>query len=341
MTPSRDIVVIAASAGGLQPLRTLLHGLPADLPAALFVVLHVPATGGRALPGILGRSGLLPAGAAVDGEPIRRGRIYLAPPDQHLMVVGDSVRLSRGPRQNGVRPAADPLFRSAALYAGPRVTGVVLSGTLDDAALGSATVERLGGRVVVQDPEDADYHSMPRNAIAATAQPIVVPTADLARQVARLAKQEGDMVTGGAQEPDSEPDAELVAEIGGLLDGSLETDTRSRSYSGLTCPECSGPLYVANGERTETFDCLVGHRWSPQSLIEEQGAAVERALWLAIRSLEERGRLTSRLAEKARKRGHVLSADQFDSAAEEAKQSAATLRKAVNGMTTEVIAEPG
>jgi two-component system chemotaxis response regulator CheB len=336
MSPGRNVVVVAASAGGLQPLRSLLRDLPPNLPAALFVVLHVPATGGRSLPHILDRAGPLPASAAVDGEPIQLGRVYVAPPDQHLLVVQDAVRLSRGPRQNGVRPAADPLFRSAALNAGPRVTAVVLSGTLDDAALGSATVERFGGQVIVQDPDEADYDSMPRNAIGVTKHPVVVRASVLAGQVTRLVRQEADMAPPGAQEPDEE----LAAEISGLLAGSPETNTQSRSYSDLTCPECGGPLYFYQGERTETYDCLVGHRWSPHSLLEEQSSSVERALWLAIRSLEERARLTGRLADAARERGHVLSASQFAEAAEEAKRSADALREAANGMTVEVAAEP-
>jgi two-component system chemotaxis response regulator CheB len=233
MSPGRDVVVVAASAGGLQPLRSLLRDLSPALPAALLVVLHIPATGGRALPHILNRAGPLQASAAVDGEPLRPGRVYVAPPDQHLLVVQDAVRLSRGPRQNGVRPAADPLFRSAALNAGPRVTAVVLSGTLDDAALGSATVERLGGQVIVQDPDEADYDSMPRNAIGVTKHPFVVRASALAGQVTRLVRQETDMAPLGAQEPDEE----LAAEISGLLAGSPETNTQSRSHSDLTCPE--------------------------------------------------------------------------------------------------------
>ncbi len=186
--------MVAASAGGLGPLRAMLSDLPADLPASLLVVLHIPPTGGRHLPRILDRAGPLRAAHAADGERLQPGRVYVAPSDQHLLVIKDMVRLSRGPRQNGFRPAADPLFRSAALHAGPRTTAVVLSGALDDTALGSATVERRGGRVIVQDPAEADYHSMPRSAIAATGQPIVAPTAGLAGEVARLAKEEIDMV---------------------------------------------------------------------------------------------------------------------------------------------------
>src|SRR5215472_9780601 len=171
MPHGRDVIVVAASAGGLQPLRRILAALPASLPAAVVVVLHVPATGGRTLSRILDRSGPLGTDTAIDGERFRHGRVYVAPPDRHLLVVKDVLRLSCGPRQHSLRPAADPLFRSAALYARARTSAVVLSGTLDDAALGSAAVERCGGRVLIQDPAEADCDSMPRSAIAATKDP--------------------------------------------------------------------------------------------------------------------------------------------------------------------------
>lgn len=324
---------MAASAGGLQPLRRVLSGLPPDLPAAVLTVLHIPATGGRSLPRILDRAGPLPADSAVDGERIRPGRVYVAPPDRHLLIVKDMVRLSRGPRQNGVRPAADPLFRSAALHAGPRTTAVVLSGTLDDAALGSATVERRGGQVVVQDPADADYDSMPRNAIAAAGDPIVAPAAGLADRVTRLVTE---VVAPADAFP---PDEELAAELEGLLTGTLEANADPRDYSGLTCPDCGGPLYRASEERAGSYECRVGHRWSPQSLLEEHSAYVERGLWLAVRSLEERGRLTARLAEAARGRGHEISARQFGKAVEEARQAADVIREVADGMATEVAPE--
>lgn len=345
MSQGRDIVVVAASAGGLQPLRALLADLPANLPAAVLVVLHVPPTGGRTLPRILDRAGPLSAATAVDGQRLHNGRIYVAPPDRHLLVVEDAVRLSYGPRQNGVRPAADPLFRSAALHAGPRTTAVVLSGTLDDAALGSATVERRGGRVLVQDPVEADYDSMPRSAIAATEHPVVLPVARLASRVAGLAAGD-DQEPGYGHEPGLSPesqdalDGELTDEITGLLNGTMETSTQTRRYSHLSCPDCGGPLYSSLTD-SQTFDCLVGHRWSPQSLYEMQSASVERALWLAVRVLEEKGRLASRLANAAQERSHLLSAGQFARAAEEAQQAADAIRDAAGGMSTEVLPPPG
>jgi two-component system chemotaxis response regulator CheB len=323
---SRDIVTVAASAGGLEPLRTLLAGLPADFPAAVLVVLHIPATGGRALPRILDRAGALPAATAADGEPLRPGRIYVAPPDLHLLVVDGLVRTSRGPRQNGVRPSADPLFRSAACYGGPRTIGVVLSGTLDDGALGAATVEQLGGYVIAQDPADAAQGSMPRCAIAATRHPEIRPAAEIAGRLARL--------TGGsAALPPADPPGGLEAEIRALLAGDPQIDPPPRDYSGFTCPECGGPLYHAGEHAADGYDCLVGHRWSPESLLEEQASTVERAMWLAVRSLDERRRLTERLAESARSQGHEISAAHFRAAAEEAALAADVIRGATSKMT--------
>lgn len=342
MSPGRAVVLMAASAGGLEPLRVILSRMPRDVPAAIIVVLHVPSTGGRTLPRILDRAGPLPASSAVDGQHIEAGRVYVAPPDRHVLLVKDTLRLSRGPRQNGVRPAADPLFRSAALHAGPRSIAVVLSGTLDDAALGSATVERRGGRVLVQDPDEADYDSMPRNAIAATEQPVIGPAAGLARHVVTLAMQQQPSLepTGMHSAEHSQLDEELRAEVEGLLSGAPETDTSSRSFSTLTCPDCGGPLYYSQDE-SETFDCLVGHRWSPASLFEDQGTSVERAMWLAIRALEERGRLAARMAGAARERGHRLSAQQFDKVADEARHGADAIREVASGVTAEVAPVPG
>ncbi len=314
-------MVVAASAGGLEPLRILLAGLPADLSAAVLVVLHVPASGGRTLPNILNRAGVLPAAAATDGEPLRPGRVYVAPPDRHLLVLADVVRTSRGPRQNGVRPAADPLFRSAALLGGPRTIGVVLSGTLDDAALGCATVEQRGGYVLVQDPAESSYDSMPRCALAVTEHAEIQPAGQLAAVITRLAGER-------APAPPAEPAAELEAEIWGLLASDPLPSVATRDYGGFTCPDCGGPLYQAKVRNVVSYECLAGHRWSPQALLEEQTDAVERALWLAIRSLDERGRLTEGLAESARQRGHALTAARFQDASKEARLAADVIRNA-------------
>jgi len=332
--PGRDLVVVAASAGGLEPLRTLLAGLPADLPAAVLVVLHIPASGGRTLPHILNRVGALPAAAAVDGQRLMPSRVYVAPPDRHLLVHNDTVRTSRGPRQNGVRPAADPLFRSAALMGGPRTIAVVLSGTLDDAALGAATVERRGGRVVIQDPAEASYDSMPRSALATTEHAEVRPVSALAAAVVRLVGEHAGAATAG-------PAPELEAEVRSLLAGDPLRSALAREYGDLTCPDCGGPLYHVKDRTVISYDCAAGHRWSPQALLEEQTDAVERALWLAIRSLDERGRLTEGLAEAARQRGHDRTAARFQDASKEARLAADVIRNATNGMSRETEAAAG
>ena len=184
--PGRDIVVVGASAGGVEALRTLVAGLPEGFPAALFIVLHVPPTT-SVLPAILARAGKLPAAHARDGDAIEHGRIYVAPPNYHLLLDGDVVRLDRGPRENGHRPAIDPLFRTAAISHGERVAGVILSGSLDDGIAGLAAVKRLGGAVLVQDPTDALYPAMPKSAVEAGIADELLPVASIPSRLVELA----------------------------------------------------------------------------------------------------------------------------------------------------------
>lgn len=186
---SRDRIVIGASAGGVEVLIRLVGSLPADLPAALFVVLHTPANHTSRLPQILARHGKLPAAHARDGEAIAPGRIYVAPPDEHLLAQDGSVRLSHGPRENHTRPAIDVLFRSAANAYGERVVGVVLSGTLWDGTAGLIAIKRQGGVAIVQDPEEAGFAAMPRNAISGDHPDWVLPLADIATTLVRLARE--------------------------------------------------------------------------------------------------------------------------------------------------------
>src|SRR4051794_41089388 len=150
----RDVIVVGASAGGVEALDRLVSGLPPEFPASIFVVLHLLASGRSLLDSILSRAGELPATAAVDGERFERGHIYVAPPDHHLLIRGLEIELSVGPRENGHRPAIDPLFRSAARAFGARVIAIVLSGSLDDGAAGARFVKERGGVAIVQDPDD-------------------------------------------------------------------------------------------------------------------------------------------------------------------------------------------
>jgi len=318
-----DIITIGASAGGVEALTELVRGLPADLPASILVALHVPSHGMNVLPQILSRNGPLPARHAEDGEPIRPGRIYVARPDYHLLVDRGVVRLSRGPRENGVRPAVDPLFRSAAWWHGPRVVGVVLSGTLDDGTAGLLAIKQRGGIAVVQDPADALFPGMPRSALEIVSVDHVAPLGAMASLVDQLARQATDGV-----EPAPRPEViEQEAEMAEFDLGAIHRDERPGTPSGFACPDCAGVLWEIQDGDLIRFRCRVGHAWSPTSLLAEQSDALETALWTAFRALEERAALAARTAERFRSRGQDRVADRFVAQAGESRERAAVIRR--------------
>jgi two-component system chemotaxis response regulator CheB len=318
-SPER-VVVVGTSAGGVDALRGFVGGLSPDLQAAILVVMHIPASGGSVLPRILGRSGPLPATHATDREPLLAGHIYVAPADHHLLVHQNEVRLSTGPRQNGHRPAADPLFRSAALSCGPRAIALVLSGTLDDGAAGALAVAQRGGVVAVQDPREATYEGMPRNTMALSGTRHVLPVRALASLVERL-------IAEPVEEPELPvPDVDLVLDTEMLLGAeNLGGDTELGSPSGYVCPDCGGSLYAVSGSDPEQFRCRVGHGWSPQGLLQQQTEALETALWTALRTLRERAELSRRMAGPAARRGHQFSAARFTQSADEADRAAGAI----------------
>jgi two-component system, chemotaxis family, protein-glutamate methylesterase/glutaminase len=318
--PDHGVVVVGASAGGVDALADLAASLPGDLPAAVFVVLHLPATGTSALPEILGRHGPLPAGHVRDGEPIQPGQIYVAPPDHHVLLRTGHVHLSRGPRENGHRPAIDPLFRSAAREYATRVVGVVLSGALDDGTGGLLAIKSRGGIAVVQDPTDALYPGMPGNALQHVEVDHVLPAAAMGELLVRL-------IADSAEAPaDPAPTGMRVeVEMEGFSLEAFEGDHPGRP-SGFSCPDCHGVLWAIRDGGLERYRCRVGHAWSPESLLTQQSEALEAALWIALRSLEERAALARRLAEPARRRGHRITATRFEEQASEAQQAARLVR---------------
>ena len=318
----RDVVVIGASAGGVEALRELLAALPQDLPAAVLVVLHVPASGRSALPAILGRVSALPVHAAADGMPLQVGTVAVAVPDRHLLVLDEHLLLSRGPRENGHRPAVDVLFRSAARAHGPRVVSVVLSGALDDGTAGTIAVRARGGVAVAQDPADALYPSMPVHAIEFGRADHVAPLADLAALVDRLVREEADV-------PADEPPPDLMTTETKMarLDGeAMDQDERPGTPSGFGCPSCHGALFSIDEGGLERYRCRVGHAWSPEALAAEQAQALEGALWMALRGLEEQAALSLRLGQRAEGHGHRHSASAFHRRHDEALQAAGLLR---------------
>jgi two-component system, chemotaxis family, protein-glutamate methylesterase/glutaminase len=321
----RDIVAIGASAGGVEALRAVVAGLPPDFPAAALVVLHVPRESPSALPAILARSGPLPAASAVDGEPLLPGRIYVAPADHHLLVLDDRIRLSRGPSENGHRPAVDPLFRSVARAAGPRAVAVVLSGARDDGAAGSAAVAARGGVTVVQDPADALYGSMPRAAMDHVTPHHVAPAAKIGGLLA------GIIAMPLSEPPDPDSDVQLDGEVAVSDFAPITTDDLLSTPAGYGCPSCGGGLFEMESAPAPRYRCRVGHAWSPRSLLDEQAIATEGALWMALRALEEKSALSRRMARSQAGRGR---GDRYLRMAEDAEKAGTLLRGLLDRLGT-------
>ncbi len=329
--PARNIIVIGASAGGIEALLTLARGLPADLPAAVLVVVHVPSDSTSMLPQLLSRAGPLPATHPEDGAAIRQGQIYVAPPNQHLLLMPGHVRVRHGPRENGHRPAIDPLFRSAARAYGRRVVGVILSGTLDDGTAGLLAIKTRDGAAVVQDPDDAIFSSMPRSAIVAVPVDHIVPLSEMAATLTRLTRgaPEGK---GGSPVPE-EMEYEVAASE--LDQQALESDEKPGVPSVFACPECGGVLWELQDGDILRYRCRVGHAMSAETLLAEQTGALETALWTALRALEEKAQLSRQLAQRAREMQHPRTAERFESQEQETQQNAAIIRdillKGLNG----------
>lgn len=305
----RDLVVIGASAGGVETLKRVVAGLPPDLPAAVCIVLHIAPGSPSALARILQRAGNLPCRAAADGEPLRAGQILVAPPDHHLVIEDGRARLTVGPRENGHRPAVDVLFRSAATARHTRVVGVVLSGTRDDGSAGLAVIKSSGGAAIVQDPEEALYPGMPSNALAHVMVDAVVPSDQIAETICAM--------VNGQELPDIQPPAQP-----GWNPSEPERLTS-------VCPECGGVLIERSEVGMPQWECHVGHRYSPTSLADAQGDRVEMALWTAVRMLRDRSALLHRMADQSETRGQPKSAHRFRQQAEDASRQAELVREAL------------
>lgn len=296
----RDIVVIGGSAGALDATQRLLEQLHNDLPAAIFVVHHRSPEAPSVLDRILARHTGFYVSVAVDDTPFEHGRVYVASPDQHLVLERDRLRTVRGPRENCSRPAIDPLFRSAAVTLTTRVIGVLLSGWLDDGVAGLVAIKRCGGCVLVHDPADAIAPAMPKAALD-----VLGDKADAVLEADKLGQRINELVALPAPEHDEVP-RELLLEdrlMRHYIDRSLGEPTHiTRRISELTdivCPDCHGPLSVVSDATVQRFRCSVGHAFTTQNLLAAQGSDLEQALWAAMRSLRERSRVLERLAADA------------------------------------------
>ncbi len=325
--PGHDIVVIGASAGGVEALMDVVRALPRDLPAALFVVLHVPPDGESMLPRILSHAGPLPAIHPKDGDRIEHGAIYVAPPDYHLLVERGRVRVVRGPRENRYRPAVDPLFRSAAQVYGPRVIGVVLSGMLNDGAAGLATIHARGGIGVVQDPDDALFPGMPTSAMRYDHPTYLVPATEIGPLLTRLVHESA---RDAEEKEDAVSDAmEKETAIAALDMGAISDRDKPGKPSVFGCPECGGVLWEMQEGPLMRYRCRVGHAYSADSLLSEQSLRLEAALWAALRGLEEKAALVHRLADRARDSGHGMLMAQYAEQESDAQRHAAVIRELI------------
>jgi two-component system chemotaxis response regulator CheB len=313
----RDVVVIGGSAGAHKPLSQLLERLPAGLPAAVLVVTHLAPDARSTLAGMLTPACALPVAMAVDGQPIEPGHVYVAVPDRHLLVAGDVLRLSDGPRQNRVRPAVDALFRAAARWCGPRVVGVVLSGSLDDGAAGLAAITAGGGLALVQDPAEARFPGMPRAALRVVPDAVTASAFDLGDVIARSA---GQPVTGDGGTADA-----LIWETDLITDGGSAARAHGRPVT-LGCPECRGGMYEVRTGRAAHYVCHVGHSYSPQTFLAAKSDGIEEAVWTAVSALQEKVMVLGELAAQAGLAGDEKTARAYRAEADRATGAATVLQ---------------
>lgn len=329
MQGPRGLVVVGASAGGVEALRALVQGLTAEFDAAICVVLHIPRFGVSALPQILDRCGPLPAQPAADGATLLPGMIYVAPPDAHLLIDDGRMRLSRGPAENGHRPAIDPLFRSAARGWGASAIGVVLSGSRDDGTDGLTAIVRSGGAALVQDPAEALYPSMPARAAERVPSARPLTAARMGPVVAQLVRHL-DGLTPAHLFEQTRRAARDETEDAMIMLGELTADegVMAGQPAGFGCPSCHGALFQVAGAGPR-FRCLVGHSWSGAGLLDEQSGALEGALWMALRSLKEKAALGREMAGSATDRGSGAIAARYSEMSRDAEHASNLIRKLI------------
>lgn len=318
----RDIIVVGASAGGVEALLALVKGLPQDLDASVFIVLHLSPSSPSALAKILGRAGSLPVTQPRDGEHFKKGHVYVACPDHHLLLERDHVRIVRGPKENRHRPSVDPLFRTAAIIYGPRVIGVILTGALDDGTSGMKAIKSRGGLAVIQDPEEAFYPSMPASVLQNVQVDHAVGMAEMPALLARLVNE-------------SVPDEkEYPVPVGVVLEAEIAEMSHSDSdilnklgkVSSFTCPDCHGTLWEMEDDGLLRFRCRVGHAFTAENMLAQHDETLESMLWAAMRALEESASLSRRMAERTGRASPHL-ANRYRSQVQEKEGHIAVMRR--------------
>lgn len=310
-----DIIVIGGSAGALNVLRQILADLPENFPASIFVVLHLSPDSPSHLAEILDRSGPLSASFAESGERIADSRIYVAPPDRHLVLSDGSVRLTRDPRENRSRPAIDALFRSAARSYGRRVIAVLLSGFYDDGAQGLEVISQSGGTVIVLKPEDTPFPQMPQNAINYDHPDYILSPSDISVKIK-------DLLSNSRDGADTASNTEMPS-------SNNEVHEHPKSASGYICPDCGGALFEDGKPESPHFHCRIGHAYSMSALLAGEDDALETALWAAVRSLQENAELKERTATMLERSGRDSNAARIREDAKAQRQQAKLLQQRI------------
>lgn len=322
---NKDIVVIGASAGGMEALQKVVSRLPAGLPASVFVVWHLSPGAKTILASVLTKAGALPASIPEDGDRIEQGRVYVAPNDHHMLIESGYIRIARGPKENRFRPAVDPLFRSAAYIYGPRVVGVVLTGALDDGTAGLWTIKLRGGTAIVQDPSDALIRGMPLSALDNVAVDHRVPADRIGELIARLVREAAPapLPVAEVEEEKTRHEVRIAREREALEENMF----RFGSLSPFTCPECRGVLTMLREGKIVRFRCHTGHAFSADTLLEGASESIEARLWDAVRAADEIVLLLSRLGEEFANSGNTAAAEKCFDKAREAHERLAPVRE--------------
>lgn len=324
--PTHDVIVIGTSAGGLAALQELVRELPRDLPAAILIVQHTAPLTPSILPSVLAQGSELKVGLAEDQSEIHHGRIYIAPPDCHLLILDGHLRLSHGPKENLNRPAVDPLFRSAALAYRSRVTAVVLTGTLDDGTAGLWAVKRLGGVTIVQDPNEAEYAGMAQSAAKHVQIDYCLPLTEIGPLLVRLANEP----VSDTQDSSASASLELENAIAGGNVEVCHSVEKLGKLTAFTCPNCRGSLWEIREGSFLRFRCAAGHGYTAECLIAARRQRIEDLLHEAIRATEENPTLCRYLSEHARAHKNGLTADHYLCETAENERRAHMLRQFLN-----------
>lgn len=320
----RDIIAIGGSLGAVDAVKQLCRDLPGDLAASIFIVIHVGAKGKDLLAGIFDANSSISISTAVDGEVLRPGHAYVAPADHHLLVIGNVVRLGRGPRENMARPAVDPLFRSVAISFGSRAIAVVLTGMLNDGTSGLADVKRCGGTTVVQNPADAVAPDMPRGALRGSDVDYRAPLSEMATLLIKLVGEEAG--------PAVDIPEDIVSEVEIALGRRSDSEVLAKFSDpvALSCPACGGVLSQIQRWPPLRFRCQVGHSYTADALATEKEGTVDEAIRVALRIVEERAVLTQKMADDARQTGRGAAAASYEQRVSESRAYADTLRQAIS-----------